>query len=406
MPKLLAGRIRSLTGDGLRLGLAVSGGGDSMALLHMCMAAGISAKVVTVNHGLRPEAGTEAAWVGQVCAGLGVAHTVLHWHWDGTGNVQDAARRGRRALIADWARGAGIDAVALAHTEDDVAETFFMRLARVSGLEGLSRMADVWEEGGIRWVRPMLDFHRSKLREWLKGRGLIWVDDPSNDNDQFERVRIRKALAMMEPLGVTGPRIAEVARNLAKAQSALNWSTAVVGQKVLRPIANAIEMDAELLSAMDPEMRRQIFLAVIRRLGPTDYDPRGWSLLGVIDTVGQLKGATIAGCRFHWSKGRLLAFREFKAVADISAKPGEVWDKTWIIQGPAPPGAEVRPLGQGVAQCKDWALSGLPRVALSSSPALWLGDALIAAPLAGFGVGYSVKPLFPAAALHHSTGTH
>ena len=400
MVEVLALQLQRMQADGGTLGLAVSGGGDSMALLNMCVAAGLRVEAVTVDHGLRPEAAGEAAWVGQVCAGLKVGHQVLHWHWDGAGNVQDMARRGRRALIADWALRRGITTVALAHTEDDVAETLLMRLARGSGLDGLARMAHDWDEAAVRWIRPVLSFRRAALRQWLQGRGLTWIEDPSNDNEAFERVRIRKALAVLVPLGITSHGLSRSAELLSEAQSAVDWSAEVVGHKALLPVGNAIEMVDELMGAMVPEMRRQMFLSVLRRLGPADYDPRGWSLIGVIEAVGQMKGATIAGVRFHWTKGRLLAFREFKAIADTCARPGEVWDKTWTITGPAPPGSQVRALGQGVALCKDWAKSGLPRVALSSAPALWLGDRLIAAPHAGFGPGFSAISLFPAAAMH------
>ena len=115
------------------MGLAVSGGGDSMAMLHLAAASGLPVRVVTVDHGLRAGAAAEATEVGRICAGLGLPHEVLRWHWDGCGNLQDAARRGRRAVMADWAQRVGVGAVALAHTQDDVAETFLMRLARGAG---------------------------------------------------------------------------------------------------------------------------------------------------------------------------------------------------------------------------------------------------------------------------------
>ncbi|MGJ8618282.1 MAG: tRNA lysidine(34) synthetase TilS, partial [Sulfitobacter sp.] len=117
------------------LGVAVSGGGDSMALLHLLH--GLSAlhgtklRAVTVNHGLRPEAASEAQMVQAFCATLGVQHDTLMWKdWDGIGNLQNAARQARYQMMADWATIHGISTIALGHTADDQAETFLMRLAR------------------------------------------------------------------------------------------------------------------------------------------------------------------------------------------------------------------------------------------------------------------------------------
>ncbi|MCB2123065.1 MAG: tRNA lysidine(34) synthetase TilS, partial [Rhodobacteraceae bacterium] len=124
-----------------RLGVAVSGGSDSTALL--CLLAdlrgtgGPDLAAVTVDHGLRPEAAGEARSVAALCARLGVSHTICRWDgWDGTGNLPDQARRARQNLIAGWASGLGIGAVALAHTRDDQAETVLLRLARGSGVDG------------------------------------------------------------------------------------------------------------------------------------------------------------------------------------------------------------------------------------------------------------------------------
>ena len=128
------------------LGVAVSGGGDSVALL--CLMADWAAPrevrlaAATVDHGLRPEAAAEAAGVAALCGRLGLAHATLRWEgWDGRGNLMDAARRARRRLLADWAAEQGLAAVALAHTRDDQAETVLMRLARGAGVDGLSAMA-------------------------------------------------------------------------------------------------------------------------------------------------------------------------------------------------------------------------------------------------------------------------
>ena len=361
-----------------------------MAMLYLAHEAGLMVRVATVDHGLRPEAAGEAAEVGRVCDRLGVRHEVLRWLWDGKGNLQDAARRGRRAVLADWALRHGLGVVALAHTQDDVAETFLMRLARGAGVDGLSAMAARWDEGGVGWIRPLLAASRAELRDYLRGKGAAWVDDPSNDNDRFDRVKARHALAALAPLGLTTERLALVAAHLAEARAALEAATDLAAPACLMITGNAVQVD---LAGQVAEVQRRLLGRVIHRVAPRFYAPRGPAVQALLARVLAGKPVMLAGCRFVWAKRRLFAFPE-------------AWDGRWQIEGPVPQGAEMRALGAGIAQCPNWRATGLPRAALLVSPALWLGDTLIAAPHAGFGMAYSAKPLFPATALHHSVITH
>ena len=174
------------------IGVAVSGGGDSVALLLLLEAAaarvGRSVAAVTIDHGLRPESAGEAAAVAALCAGRGIAHETRRWEgWDEAGNLQGRARQARRALIAGWARGRGIGAVALGHTLDDQAETVVLRLARGSGVDGLAGMAAVVRAEGVLWLRPLLGVRRAALRGWLEAEGMGWSEDPSNLDLRFDR---------------------------------------------------------------------------------------------------------------------------------------------------------------------------------------------------------------------------
>jgi tRNA(Ile)-lysidine synthase len=397
----LAARLTAGLGGYTGLALAVSGGGDSMALLHL--AAPLRPRVVTVDHGLRPEAAAEAVLVADTCKTLGLEHQTLHWHWDGKGNLQDAARRGRRTLIAGWARGAGVQAVALGHTRDDVAETFLMRLARGAGVDGLAAMSPQWTEGGITWLRPLLTMGRAELRSYLTAQGAQWVEDPSNDNPRFDRVRVRKAMQGLGGLGLTTERLAEVAGHLGQARQALERATnAAAGCLTVQ--GNAVLIDLARLAAEEPEVQRRLILRVIAFIGPQGYGPRGAALQSLLARVLSGKPAMLAGCRFQPGKPGLWAFREARAVAATICPAGDWWDGHWRIDGP--PGAQTRALGTGITLCPTWRDTGLPRAALLASPSLWLDGRLIAAPHAGLAPETGVQPLFPAAALHHSLLSH
>jgi tRNA(Ile)-lysidine synthase len=205
-----------------RVGVALSGGGDSTALLALAAgwaaAAGVALAAATVDHGLRPGARAEAAAAGEMARGLGVAHDILAWQgWTGRGNLQDAARRARRALLADWARARGIDAVLLGHTADDQAETVLMRLARGSGVDGLSGMAALRRADGITWARPLLGTRRALVAGLAAGRGHGLAEDPSNADPRFFRVRARGRRLAVWPIW------ASMSRGCAPPPTACGW---------------------------------------------------------------------------------------------------------------------------------------------------------------------------------------
>jgi len=363
--------------------VALSGGGDSTALLHLCLTAGFAVEAVTVDHRLRPESAAEAAAVGRWCRGLGVRHEVRVWeHGAVCGNLMDAARRARMGLICDWAKARGIGVVALGHTRDDVAETVLMGLARASGIGGLSGMRREFDQGDIRVHRPLLAAGREELREWLRGRGTPWLDDPTNENERFTRVRARKALAALAPLGITAERLAEVAGHLASVQEALAVQVAAAAAFV-EERAGALRLGAGLWAA-PAEVQRQVVVQALRWLTGADYAPRAAEVERLIGALAAGRDATLAGCRAR--NGWLM--REPRAVGG-PVQVGALWDGRWIVEGPE---AEVRALGaEGLGQVKDWRKAGLPREVLLVTPGVWEGETLLAAPAAGLSAGWRVR---------------
>lgn len=210
--------------DDLRLGLAVSGGPDSLGLLLLAQAA-LPGRIAaaTVDHGMRAESADEAAMVGRVCAGLGIPHAVLAVVV-APGNVQSQARSARYAALADWAAGAGLAALATAHHADDQAETLLMRLNRGSGVAGLAgvRARGLVPGTQMPLLRPLLRFRRAELAAVVKAAGLEPADDPSNDDERFDRARLRKSLRQADWLDV--PALAASAAHLADADAALDWA--------------------------------------------------------------------------------------------------------------------------------------------------------------------------------------
>ena len=375
------------------LGLAVSGGGDSVALLLLALDAGLQVRAVTVDHGLRPEAAAEAAWVSRLCAGLGVPHDILQWRgWDGSGNLQDQARRARLSLIADWARAAGLGAVALGHTQDDQAETVLMRLARRAGVDGLSAMTGRRRALGMIWLRPLLWVSRDDLRADLRARGQAWIEDPSNDMLRFDRVKARQALAHLAPLGMTPAVLAGVADQMRSARTALDHQTGVAARQIARIEGGDVVMDRTGFQEQPFEIRRRLLVGALGWVGSADYGPRAASVRALLAAIGAGRGGTLSGCRVTLRRTTLRVAREWQAVRGTAAAPGHLWDRRWLVTGPEFKGLEVRALGEaGLCAVGDWRRSGLPRATLLASPSVWRDEVLVAAPLVRNAPGWTAR---------------
>lgn len=209
------------------LGIAVSGGPDSLALLLLVAAVRPGAvEAATVDHALRPEARKEAEMVAGICEKIGVPHTILTAEWKQKPEtaIQERARMERYRLLARWLGERDLSVLVTAHHLDDQAETLLMRLNRGSGARGLAGMRPATPVPGAkaRLLRPLLGWRRSQLEEICKSAGLKPAQDPSNEDEQFERVRVRKGLAAADWLDVEG--IARSATHLAAADIALHWA--------------------------------------------------------------------------------------------------------------------------------------------------------------------------------------
>ncbi|MDG1279923.1 MAG: tRNA lysidine(34) synthetase TilS [Pseudorhodobacter sp.] len=380
----------------LRLGVAVSGGSDSMALMQV--AAGVARQrrwdlqAVTVDHALRAEAADEAAMVGQVARSLGLEHAVLRWsHGAIGGNLQDQARRARYELLADWAARQSISTVLLGHTADDQAETLLMGLARGAGLEGLCGMRPAWRQGGAVFARPFLDVPRADLRAFLQARGVGWVDDPSNSNPKFTRVRARQVLKALQGLAITPAQLAGTARHLARAQSALESAAAEACAALCQIRAGAVVVERDGFAATEPELARRIVLAALRWISGAEYAPRAASVARFQEAMTKGRSATLWGCRLRRRGDQLWITREAAALGG-ACPATEIWDGRWRMEGPFAPGQTIAALGPaGLARCPAWRDTGLSRDALVVSPAIWYDDLLIAAPLAGFSEGWKAR---------------
>ncbi len=366
------------------IGLAVSGGSDSLALLLMAVDwardCERTVSVATVDHGLRAEAAAEAEGVAQLCSDLGVAHKVLRWDGQHSGNTQDAARRARQRLIGDWAKALGLAAVATGHTRDDQAETVLLRLKRGSGVDGLAGMAAQVTKEGVLWARPLLDQRRDALRDLLIKRGVSWVEDPSNLDDRFDRVKMRKALKLLGENGVSVDVLADTAGRMQTARNALEAATLEAAKQVAEPREiGSVRLHADHLATYPQEIQLRLLAHTLRWVSAAGYRPRLAATKQALVAVLNGQGHSLSGCLISAAKGGVTEVsREVSAMKSTDAQAG-TFDQRWICDLSD---GEWRPLGAaGLAQFPNWRDTAEHRNSLLSSPSLWYNNELKSAPL-------------------------
>lgn len=380
-----------LAGDLPALGLAVSGGGDSLALMHIAAewASGRHLMVATVDHGLRSESAEEAKQVHAAAKALNLDHVTLLWQRDTkVGNLMANARDARLRLLSGWAQRNNLPVIALGHTLDDQAETLLMRLTRGSGVDGLAGMAEYRSAFGVDWIRPMLETRRTELREWLIAHDLSWIDDPSNDNDDFDRIRIRKAIAT---LGIDPEALARSAAHIRDAKDALSYYAADAARDAI--IRNgSLTLPRLPFRNAPPEICRRLLIAGCRWISGADYPPRRATVIHAMQAVSIGNRVSLDGTLIEPSGDRLHFYREPAAALRSGPSTESHWDNRWRVAG-LRPDQHIAALGIPPLKNLDWRAAGLRRDEAAASPAIWSGNTLIAAPLLRNHKNYQVFPL-------------
>lgn len=264
-----------------RLGIALSGGPDSLALLLLAGAAYPGQiEAATVDHKLRVESADEAQYCAAISAKLGVPHAILAVQEPITGNLQSAARAARYTLLETWAKERGIAYILTAHHADDQAETFLMRLKRGTGVAGLASVRARNESVRTRneigsgdagqsiIVRPLLGWRKHELDQIVAEAGFDPVRDPSNHNDAFDRARLRKALVSLsatqaewfDPIAIS-----KTAQHLKDANDALDWAAERARTALTTRHDDGIDIAADF-AEVPYEIQRRILLATFAAL--------------------------------------------------------------------------------------------------------------------------------------------
>lgn len=373
-----------------RIGVAVSGGGDSVALL--CLLTEWSATrrteivAATVDHGLRAGSAEEAAGVADLCRDLGVRHQVLRWRgWDQQGNLQAEARSARYGLLAVWAADVGTEHICLGHTRDDQAETLFLRLARGSGVDGLAAMKSLRIVSRTTWVRPLLRCGRAELRDWLQARRVAWVDDPSNENDDFDRIKVRRLLADPPVSSLSVQTLAATADRMQAAARVLRSVAAGAAERMVEIEGGDLVFPVAYYFGLEDDTRWRVLAACIGWTTGEVYRPRFSALLAADMALREGKAATLQGAIVRVRKGAVRVGREPAALTGVKSSAPGLWDDRWRVELPTDLGTRNLTIGaltESALRDLGRPDSDLPRQTLMASPAVFDGDKPIAAPLA------------------------
>lgn len=378
------------------IAVACSGGPDSLALALLTdeWARTASGRVtaLVVDHGMRPESADEAATVCGWLSALGITATVLTWRGPRPGSDrQAAARRIRYTLMRQWCAERGVLHLLLAHHRQDQAETMLLRLARGSGVEGLAAMAPVGETAELRVLRPLLGVRRETLLAMLEERGQPWVDDPSNRDPAFGRVRIRSLLPALAVEGMTPDRLAATARRMARARAALEEAaTALLARAAeIYPEGYALVAAPILLDA-PAETGLRALARLLACIGGGEHVPRLERLerLYAWLRAGAGGGRTLAGCHILRRGGRILLCREAAAIEPPrAARDGLIWDGRFRVSArrKLPDGVVVGALGNDgwrelASDRRKSVRDGLPAAVRPVLPALRDLDGVLAVP--------------------------
>ena len=289
------------------IAVGVSGGADSLALVLRLHQAGAKLVALTVDHDLRAESRQEAEYVASLMQQFAIEHHILKWvgakpH---TG-VEEAARQARYDLLFAFCHQHHIKYLATGHHRRDQAETFLLRLARGSGVFGLSGILPITERDGITIIRPQLNDSPDDLKKFLQQQNISWVEDPMNAEPDYARVKIRQFLPMLRDVGIDEQRLAETAAILRQTREYLqNCVDDFISANVRRFADVVVAVSLAKLSGLPVEIARLVLGELIRRIGGDSYTPEAASLNRIISEGLDFSGCTLGGCELEVAQSKL-----------------------------------------------------------------------------------------------------
>lgn len=382
--------------------IALSGGSDSTALMLLLQEAKLPLRALIIDHGLRAGSDEEAAQALAICKQAGIKAEIIRVDARGEGNLQARARVARYKALKSRCREAGIGLLALGHNADDQRETLILNALRGSGVDGLAAMPPV-RGNNPKIIRPLLHIEREELRDYLRKRGIKWIDDPSNESMDFERVKIRKWFEAGRRLGLDFGKLARTQSNMANARRFLegyseHWMREHI---LLAPLNIEAEIDREKFAGLSDEIALRVLAHCCRYFGQARYRPRRDPLCELNDKIRgpnpQSGGMTLGGAEFHWSGKRLRICAEFTALPTMSE--AKKWHRFQYV-GELQEGETIGALGESTLRLDFWRGWGISARAAKTLPAIYRDGALMQQGVDEAPKRFAFSPLTPGKEKH------
>ncbi len=299
-----------------RIAVAVSGGSDSLALcllLNQWIKNNGGALVcITIDHQLRVESSSEAIKVGDILSALGLEHRIIAWPGEKPkANIQEKARIARYNLLTDYCHQHNIIYLATGHQRNDQAENFIIRADHGSGVYGLAGIPIIGEFNQIKIIRPLLEFKKEELQALLEAKNIEWIEDPSNQNEYFMRVKVRKLLNEY-PEWID--KLANISNNLSKAKECIEYMLEKsIKELVIFPSESKALIELLGFNQLPQEIRFRMIGTILQNIGTKEKPARAERIERLLDKVktgNAFKASTLSGCLISRKKEQLVITHE------------------------------------------------------------------------------------------------
>ena len=321
--------------------IAASGGPDSLCLILLAnkfaLKNNYKMSVLTVDHQLRKESSEESIWLNKILKRIKIKHYILKWNGKKPkSNVMETARLKRYELMTDKCLKLNIKHLLTAHHLDDQIENFFMRLVRGSGLKGLSSMSKSVKMNGIKVIRPLLEYQKKSLIKVLANNNQKYVQDPSNDNSKYDRIRYRKLIGGLIDEGLNKNRLNKLILNLNQVDDAINYSTIdSIDKTISQNKYGNIIVDRKFFFKLPKELQFRVLLFVLNNNESKKKRIKSESILMLIDVLKSrdFKRHTLNKNLFINKKHNILVVKEVGRIKSKESikKKNFVWRNVYKI---------------------------------------------------------------------------
>ncbi|MFI4983801.1 MAG: tRNA lysidine(34) synthetase TilS [Rickettsiales bacterium] len=303
-----------------KIAVALSGGADStyLALAAQAWAKPHKAALtgLIVDHGLRKESGAEAEYVAAKFNEIGIPCAILKWEGKKPkSNIQEMARIERYRLLVEYCLKNKIKHLLVAHNKNDQAETVLLRILRGTGVDGLAAMRKLDIRSGVHIVRPLLNVDRKQIESELKAKKITWVDDPSNLNEKFDRIKLRNLINKQDDPDQWISRLSLLAKNAARTRDFIEQEVKKAEKKVCKYFdLNYLTMDFDKFNKLHMELQLRVLRNALVKISSVGNSIRLDSLEELLSSLPVLKGKTLHGCVVIKKGNRIIIFRELASL--------------------------------------------------------------------------------------------